>query len=657
MSHRALNFLIILLSLTGLPCAVMAGALDRGVPQQRYNQAADEMIRVPGTLGMWESDALAVLQQAGVEPSIVYARKYRKDLAGKEGTVIDQDPGAAGITMLGSTVSITVYWPHPKGKPPEKGNQGGNYDQSGTGQQDGVMEPGPAPGQAAPPNWGGTSQPGGVSQPASGGGWVPPPSDAPGPGTVQEIPQPSSPPPVAANPVPSTTPRAEQRGSTPPPTSAAPVQQRVTPVTETRQERQPIEGVSVTATPVQPTATRSAQEPGPSAPTVTMTPVEQTVIPVTGTREESQPSEGVSVTATPVEPTATQAQQQDSAPAPFVMTPVQETATPVRQQRSTGPAPVAATPVEPTATQAQQETGSSTPVVTMTPVQQTVTPIAMSPAEAAPSPTPAAGRVQIKIIKFEAVQDTDDPKRDGTGDEIIVAFRGLWYLKNSGRALREFTHKSAAYKGITRGRSVSMNLTVFDEVMGSDQELIFYPTIWEEDSEYYYLDKFMNEGRVTSDITHSSWNKASARFTDPEVRLDTPGPGTATGTPLRLLPFNTRYCAVPAEKGPMIALEGYQSDRSISKLNKNYTLPVGFVQRARSEKHSSAGVNLGWRTIKEVFFEGYKFSINWSFIDKVRGIDCGFGPGVVKLRLESKDSDGQKLSEYNMYIQFVVSPG
>jgi len=118
MIHRVAKSLVVLIVFTALPCAVMAGALDRGATQQRYNQAADEMIRVPGTLGMRESDAMAVLQQAGVVPNIEYKTQIREDLAGKEGTVIDQEPGAAGITMLGSAVTITVYRPDPKKDPP-----------------------------------------------------------------------------------------------------------------------------------------------------------------------------------------------------------------------------------------------------------------------------------------------------------------------------------------------------------------------------------------------------------------------------------------------------------------------------------------------------------------------------------------------------------
>ncbi|MDT8367467.1 MAG: PASTA domain-containing protein, partial [bacterium] len=127
-----------------LPAAGLGGALDRGPSQQRYNQAADEMIRVPGVVGMYESDAMAILQQAGVAPNIEYARKFEEDLTGREGTVIDQEPGAGGITMLGSTVTITVYWPASMGPEPGAGQNNGQPANDGGGQWS-------EPGGAAPP--------------------------------------------------------------------------------------------------------------------------------------------------------------------------------------------------------------------------------------------------------------------------------------------------------------------------------------------------------------------------------------------------------------------------------------------------------------------------------------------------------------------------
>ena len=176
MTSKVLKFLVSILIVVGIPHAGWAGALDRGPSQQRYNQAADEMIRVPGVVGMWEQDAMAVLQQSGVAPNIEYARKFKEDLAGREGTVIDQEPGAAGITMLGSTVTITVYWPHPEGEPP------GNDGNGGHNGNDGADQWGEPEGSAPPPSYQQPQEPtpqwGGANQPASGGGWTPPPVPA-----------------------------------------------------------------------------------------------------------------------------------------------------------------------------------------------------------------------------------------------------------------------------------------------------------------------------------------------------------------------------------------------------------------------------------------------------------------------------------------------
>jgi len=166
MTDGTLRFMFIALMALGLPLAGWAGPLDRGPMEQRYNQTADEMIRVPGTVGMWEPDAMAVLQQAGVVPHVEYEKKYNKDLSGKEGTVIDQEPGAAGITMLGSTVTITVYWPPAKGEPP--GNDGHHDDGPAPGQEPRGAAAPPVD-QQSPPQWDPSSQP------ADGGAWTPPP--------------------------------------------------------------------------------------------------------------------------------------------------------------------------------------------------------------------------------------------------------------------------------------------------------------------------------------------------------------------------------------------------------------------------------------------------------------------------------------------------
>jgi len=215
-----------------LPVMALAGALDRGPMQQRYNQAADEMIRVPGVVGMYEADAMAVLQQSGVALNVEYSRKYKEDLTGKEGTVIDQEPGAGGVSMLGSTVTITVYRPPSAEELPGGNESEGQYGNDGASQWGDPADTNPPPSYQQPqepaPQWGG-SQPATGSQPA-GGGWRPPPVPAPRPYAAPAVPQPASPPPVAATPVQPTATQAERQDSAPPPISATPVQQTVTPI-------------------------------------------------------------------------------------------------------------------------------------------------------------------------------------------------------------------------------------------------------------------------------------------------------------------------------------------------------------------------------------------------------------------------------------------
>jgi hypothetical protein len=112
MQHNKLEFMsvaafILLCSVTPL----MAGPLDRADMGQRVNPATNNMLRVPGVVGMDYQSALASLQQAGLNPSVHRIHKEIKKYAGQEGTVIKQLPLPGGMAMLGSSVSITVYMP------------------------------------------------------------------------------------------------------------------------------------------------------------------------------------------------------------------------------------------------------------------------------------------------------------------------------------------------------------------------------------------------------------------------------------------------------------------------------------------------------------------------------------------------------------------
>ena len=325
---------IVTLSISALlsPVLALAGALDRGPMQQRYNPAAEEMIRIPGVIGMYEQDALAVLQQAGVAPEIKYDKRYKEDLDGKEGTVIDQEPGAAGVSMLGSIVTITVYWPASMGQEPSGGNYGGQYGDGGDGGQWGE----PAGGASSPeyqepaPQWGGD----GGQQPAGDAGWTPPPAAPASQPTM--APQPAAPI-VPVGPAPVVKPRIPSGVAAPAvPVKATPVPQTVTPVT-------------------------------PRAPAPAKAPVQQQLdekVParvdirnkMKGADRKLVPSKGVStsgggIQVQPVNPTVTPVSQQPPAPTPIVMTPVQQTVTPVQP---TAPATFTATPVQQTVTPVNQ---------------------------------------------------------------------------------------------------------------------------------------------------------------------------------------------------------------------------------------------------------------------------------------------------------------
>jgi hypothetical protein len=90
---------------------LVAGPLDRTDMGPRVNPATNDMLRVPGVVGMDSQGAMATLQQAGLNPRLHAIHKTLKKYAGQEGMVIKQLPLAGGMAMLGSSVSITVYVP------------------------------------------------------------------------------------------------------------------------------------------------------------------------------------------------------------------------------------------------------------------------------------------------------------------------------------------------------------------------------------------------------------------------------------------------------------------------------------------------------------------------------------------------------------------
>jgi len=154
---------VLLLLTTG---SAFCGTLDRGAMQERYNQSAKDMLRVPGVVGSYEQNALSLLQQSGLTVKIKRITKDLPKYAGQEGKVISQAPLSGGIAMIGSTVTITVYKKN-------EGYDGGYYSTPpmGTGGETGP----PADSWSGSESFSGGSSTG--SEPTYDGGW---PSDSTG---------------------------------------------------------------------------------------------------------------------------------------------------------------------------------------------------------------------------------------------------------------------------------------------------------------------------------------------------------------------------------------------------------------------------------------------------------------------------------------------
>ena len=86
--------------------ALPAGPLDRTNTQPRTNPTSQSMIRVPGVVGTDLQSAMSSIQQAGLSVSI---KPSKKKPEGFEGKVVSQVPGAGGIAMYGTSVTIYIY--------------------------------------------------------------------------------------------------------------------------------------------------------------------------------------------------------------------------------------------------------------------------------------------------------------------------------------------------------------------------------------------------------------------------------------------------------------------------------------------------------------------------------------------------------------------
>lgn len=122
-----------------------AGPLDRTNVQPRTNPTSQSMIRVPGVVGMDQQSAMSSIQQAGLSVSI---KPSKKKPEGFEGKVVSQVPGAGGIAMYGTSVTIYVY-PLPKVDP-----SGESMDNTTWGTQPAGSNP-----SYANPSTNGTTQP------------------------------------------------------------------------------------------------------------------------------------------------------------------------------------------------------------------------------------------------------------------------------------------------------------------------------------------------------------------------------------------------------------------------------------------------------------------------------------------------------------------
>lgn len=145
--------------------SLSAGALDRQNVQPRTNPVTQSMIRVPGVVGQVQANAMAAIQQVGLNVSVLPAQKLPKGMAGAagmEGKVVSQTPTAGGMAMYGTTVTLYVW------KPGET-TTGADSTYGGAPYGTGATSPGYAPQTTYPSSTTGTVQ-GQYYQPSTGMG-------------------------------------------------------------------------------------------------------------------------------------------------------------------------------------------------------------------------------------------------------------------------------------------------------------------------------------------------------------------------------------------------------------------------------------------------------------------------------------------------------
>ena len=110
--QAGIGYLVVMILVTCvLFTPATAGPLNRSGGEPRTNPVVDDMIRIPGVIGMHWQEALAILQQAGLNPIVKTKETLIKKYEGMECTVISQLPLPGGVAMLGASVTISLYMP------------------------------------------------------------------------------------------------------------------------------------------------------------------------------------------------------------------------------------------------------------------------------------------------------------------------------------------------------------------------------------------------------------------------------------------------------------------------------------------------------------------------------------------------------------------
>ncbi len=261
----------------------------------------------------------------------------------------------------------------------------------------------------------------------------------------------------------------------------------------------------------------------------------------------------------------------------------------------------------------------------------------------------------------------------------MIAARGVLYRVSDGSVLRDIKFKSRVYGdiqdhpervkagsarssgGIQDGDSVITDITIFDQILDSDKEIVFFPVIWEIDGKPKYLNSFFNAPRARRiNPREHDWDY----FIDPGDRLAPPE--QKSGEYPDLGPFIARYCKQPWDQpyehrglpeSGNANREFYSSSPTVplGLLTDNFSTPMGMgfsiaQRRSKAQRKTGKDYRRKWWAL------GYKFSLNWNHLERISKIDCGFGAGILKLNFLTKGPNGQNRGEYNMYLRFITSP-